>query len=224
MLAVHCCDSHLHCVHQCLPFVRLLRRGVASAGSLRRGDAPAAERSAALHALPALLRSIPLSPQPPRNAPPLHLSTAPHPHTDNAASCRLPTHVIVMLRLPRSLRTHDTVLAPARSVSSEHHAACTPAPSEQQYTPRCPSVVLWTPCSGVEWRVSDPALKGKRHDEQAACEPGGGGRGGVPVHPARLQTHRTSLAQCVLTILMRHAATFELLSHCHLVCTVSDVH
>jgi hypothetical protein len=63
---------------------------------------------------------------------PLHRSTAPHPHTDNAASCRLPTHVIVMLRLPRSLRTHDTVLAPARSVSSEHHAALTPAPSEQQ--------------------------------------------------------------------------------------------
>jgi hypothetical protein len=62
---------------------------------------------------------------------PLHRSTAPHPHTDNAASCRLPTHVIVMLRLPRSLRTHDTVLAPAR-VFSEHHGACTPAPSEQQ--------------------------------------------------------------------------------------------
>ena len=105
------CDSHLHCVHQCLPFVRLLRRGVASAGSLRRGDAPAAVRSAALHALPALLRHIPLSPQPPRTAPPLHRSTAPHPHTDNAAKCRLPTHVIVMLRLPRSLRTHDTVYA-----------------------------------------------------------------------------------------------------------------
>jgi hypothetical protein len=37
------------------------------------------------------------------------------------------------------------------------------APSEQthrqnsRFTPRCPSVVLWTPCSGVEWRVSDPA-------------------------------------------------------------------
>jgi hypothetical protein len=98
------CDSHLHCVHQC-PFVRLLRRGVASAGSLRRGDAPAAVRSAALHALPALLRHILLSPHPPRTTPSLHRSTAPHPHSDNAASCRLPTHVIDMLRLPRSLHS-----------------------------------------------------------------------------------------------------------------------
>jgi hypothetical protein len=55
--------------------------------------------------------------------------------------------------------------------------------------------------------VSVPALKGKRHDEQAACEPGGGGSGGVPVHPPRLRSHRTSPAQALLTILMRHAAT-----------------
>jgi hypothetical protein len=28
----------------------------------------------------------------------------------------------------------------------------TPTPSENsRYTPRCPSVVLWMPCSGVEW-------------------------------------------------------------------------
>jgi hypothetical protein len=26
-------------------------------------------------------------------------------------------------------------------------------PQDSRYTPRCPSVVLWTPCSGVEWRV-----------------------------------------------------------------------
>jgi len=45
----------------------------------------------------------------------------------------------------------------------------------------------------------------KRHGAQAACEPGGGGCGGVPVHPARLHTHRTSPAQALLTILMRHA-------------------
>jgi hypothetical protein len=24
-------------------------------------------------------------------------------------------------------------------------------PQNSRYTPRCPSVVLWTPCSGVEW-------------------------------------------------------------------------
>jgi hypothetical protein len=29
--------------------------------------------------------------------------------------------------------------------------------------------------------------------------------GGVPVHPARLHTHRTSPAQALLTILARHA-------------------
>jgi hypothetical protein len=97
-------------------------------------------------------------------------------------------------------------------------------PSEQQVHSKVSLRVLWTPCSGVEWRVSDPALKGPRHDEQAACEPGGGECGGVPVHPARLHGHRTSPAQALLTILMRHAATFDLLSHCHLVCTVSDVH
>ena len=34
-------------------------------------------------------------------------------------------------------------------------------------------------------------------------------------HPTRLHTHRTSLAQALLTILMRHAATSHLLSHCH---------
>jgi hypothetical protein len=34
-----------------------------------------------------------------------------------------------------------------------------PAPSEQHYTPRCPSVVLWPPCSGVEWRVFEPTIR-----------------------------------------------------------------
>jgi hypothetical protein len=40
----------------------------------------------------------------------------------------------------------------------------------------------------------------KQHDVQAACEPGGGGCGGVPDHPARLHTHRTSPVQALLTI------------------------
>jgi hypothetical protein len=39
----------------------------------------------------------------------------------------------------------------------------------------------------------------KRLDAQAACEPGGGGCGGVPVHHLRLHTHRTSPAQALLT-------------------------
>jgi hypothetical protein len=52
------------------------------------------------------------------------------------------------------------------------------------------------------WSGACSTIKGleKRHDAQAACEPGGGGRGGVPVHPLRLQTHRTSPAQALLTI------------------------
>ena len=39
------------------------------------------------------------------------------------------------------------------------------APSEQTHpqnsrnTPRCSSVVLWTPCSGVEWRVFEPTIR-----------------------------------------------------------------
>jgi hypothetical protein len=45
-----------------------------------------------------------------------------------------------------------------------------PAPSEQthphisRYTPRCHSVVLWTPCSGVEWGVYE--CGGPTHDER----------------------------------------------------------
>ena len=46
-----------------------------------------------------------------------------------------------------------------------------------------------------------PSRAGKRHDAQAACEPGGRGCGGVPVHPLRLHTHRTSPAQALLTML-----------------------
>jgi hypothetical protein len=33
-------------------------------------------------------------------------------------------------------------------------------PQNSSNTPRCPSVVLWTPCSGVEWRVLEPAVNG----------------------------------------------------------------
>jgi hypothetical protein len=50
-------------------------------------------------------------------------------------------------------------------------------------------------------RVFDHQGLEKRHDVQAACEPGCGGCGRVPVHPLRLHTHRTSPAQALLTIL-----------------------
>jgi hypothetical protein len=58
---------------------------------------------------------------------------------------------------------------------------------------------------GVACVRTDHQGSEKRHDAQAACEPGGGECGGVPFHPARLHTHRTSPAQALLTILMRHA-------------------
>jgi hypothetical protein len=87
----------------------------------------------------------------------------------------------------------------------------THAPSEQthpqssRFTPRYPSVVLWTPCSGVEWacvRADHQGLE-KRHKVQAACEPGGGGCGRVPVHPLQLHTHRTSPAPALWTMLTK---------------------
>ena len=70
--------------------------------------------------------------------------------------------MIVMLRLPRSLRTHDTVLAPARLARVSHQNTTGPVHPHLQNsrcTPRCPSVVLWTPCSGVEWRVFEPTIR-----------------------------------------------------------------
>jgi hypothetical protein len=32
-------------------------------------------------------------------------------------------------------------------------------PQYSRYTPRCPSVVLWTPCSGVERGVFEPTIR-----------------------------------------------------------------
>ena len=45
-------------------------------------------------------------------------------------------------------------------VSNTTGAALThPHPQSSRCTPRCPSVVLWTPCSGVEWRVFEPTIR-----------------------------------------------------------------
>ena len=85
-------------------------------------------------------------------------------------------------------------------------------PQNSRYTPRCPFFVLWTPCSRVGV-CPEPTIR--FGEAQAACEPGGGGCGGVPVHPDKLHTHRTSPAQALLTMLTGHAATSDLLSHCH---------
>ena len=57
-------------------------------------------------------------------------------------------------------------------------------PQSSRYTARCPSIVLCTPCIGVEWPRQG---LGERHVAQEACEPGRGGYGG-PAHPTRLHT------------------------------------
>jgi hypothetical protein len=69
------------------------------------------------------------------------------------------------------------------------------------------------------------AIKRTRQDGQAACEPGGGGCGGVPVHPARLHTHRTSPAQALLTMLTETCCTQRLTCSrtATVVCMVSGV-
>jgi hypothetical protein len=117
----------------------------------------------------------------------------------------LPACTRLVLSTPNTTGVAHTPTAP----SEQTH------PQNSRFTPRCPSVVLWSPCSGVEWRVKDdvasveewrvfePTIRVWRsgNDAQAAYEPGGGGSGGVPVHPARLHTHRTSPAQALLTIL-----------------------
>jgi len=40
-----------------------------------------------------------------------------------------------------------------------HTHAQSSEPSEQQVHTKVPSVVLWTPCSGLEWRVFEPTIR-----------------------------------------------------------------
>jgi hypothetical protein len=82
-----------------------------------------------------------------------------------------------------------------------------------RYTPRRIFIVVWTFCSGV--CSNRPGLEKRHWRGQAACEPGGGACGGVPVHPLRLHTHRTSPAQALLTTLIETCCNVDLLSHCH---------
>jgi hypothetical protein len=78
-------------------------------------------------------------------------------------------------------------------------AARTPTPTTAHpQSSRCVPIS----CCGVACVRADHQGLEKQHDVQAACEPGGGGCGGVPVHPLQLRTHRTSLAQALLTILV----------------------
>jgi hypothetical protein len=46
---------------------------------------------------------------------------------------------------------------PPHNWNSSHTLSEQTHPQNSRYTPRCPSVVLWTPCSGVE-RLFEPAI------------------------------------------------------------------
>ena len=65
---------------------------------------------------------------------------------------------------------HHTITAPPRlrmeppsasdgKVSQRGSSLTHPHPQNSRCTPRCPSVVLWTPFSGVEWRVFEPTIR-----------------------------------------------------------------
>jgi hypothetical protein len=85
---------------------------------------------------------------------------------------------------------------------------CSRTATSCMWCPVCTSGALMAERGGCRlWMARSSGFRLGRHDEQAACEPDGGGRGGVPVHPARLRSHRTSRAQALLIILSRHAAT-----------------
>jgi hypothetical protein len=115
----------------------------------------------------------------------------------------LGTHLVFTLSIPRH-RGSDAAWRGAKLWSSEEHTGGVTlvAPGSLQGVP--PS------CCGrrvAVWRVFEPTIRVWRsgNDAQAACEPDGGGSGGLPVHPLRLHSHRTSPAQALLTILARHA-------------------
>ena len=102
----------------------------------------------------------------------------------------LHTHHLHLLAQPQ-LRRHAFPAGSAPWGFSSQFGGCSRhrAPSERgslragRNAPRCPCVAPWTPCSGGEWDEWQPV--GRWQAVWAACEPGGGGRGGVPVHPAR---------------------------------------
>jgi hypothetical protein len=80
------------------------------------------------------------------------------------------------LKILSSTRLVQTNLPTTHQPSSRrHHRSDTqlgsshpPTPQISRYTPRCRSVVLWTPCSGVEWRVFEPAVKGGKAARRAS--------------------------------------------------------
>jgi hypothetical protein len=110
--------------------------------------------------------------------------------------------ILTSTRLPTSLpTTHQpscrlqlTQLGRAHTTHPQSRPTLITAGTLQGVPPSC--------CGhrrGVEWAVFEPTIRVWRSGSTAACELGGGGCGGVPVHPLRLHTHRTSPAQALLT-------------------------
>jgi hypothetical protein len=62
-----------------------------------------------------------------------------------------------LLGLPPALLTRRRV--DLNRVATQLGQLSHPHPQNSRYTPRCPSVVLWTPCSGVWWRVFEPTIR-----------------------------------------------------------------
>jgi hypothetical protein len=107
--------------------------------------------------------------------------------------------------------THHTRSAPlirphSSSLTLGQQCTCTLRSQDSRYTPRRPS------CCGRRASVWSGACSnrpsggfGEAARRASSLGPGGGEHGGVPVHPPRLRTHRTSPAQALLTILSTHA-------------------
>ena len=71
------------------------------------------------------------------------------------------TRLLVQTNLPtkhQPSRLHHRSDAQLGQLTHPHLKAVHPQSS--RFTPRCSSVVLWTPCSGGEVRVFEPAVKG----------------------------------------------------------------
>jgi hypothetical protein len=119
--------------------------------------------------------------------------------------CDLTVLVSSGFQTQRGLTTHGQLFAHPHPQSRPTLRA---AGSLQGVPPSC----CGRRAAGVEWVCRhDPTLCGhKRLDAQAACEPAGGGRRGVPVHPSRLQhppyVPRPSLLTISIDIRISNAA------------------
>jgi hypothetical protein len=87
----------------------------------------------------------------------------------NGLKIRSSTRLLVQTNLPTAMRHQPSRLRvrhnwAAHTTDTREGLWLTPTPEQthpqiSRYTPRCPSVVLWTPCSGVEWRAFEPTIR-----------------------------------------------------------------